>query len=79
VLSNLSFFNIKSSVLCNNLASPKNAYDSMKKYIGRKPLWSSGQSSWLQNQRSRVSFPWLPDLLSSSGSGAGRTWLREYK
>jgi hypothetical protein len=29
------------------------------------PLWSSGQSSWLQTQRSRVRFPTLPDFLSS--------------
>jgi hypothetical protein len=33
------------------------------------PLWSSGQSSWLQIQRSRVRFPALPDFLRSSGSG----------
>ena len=32
-------------------------------------LWSSGQSFWLQMQRSRVRFPALPDFLSSSGSG----------
>ena len=35
------------------------------------PLWSSGQSFWLQIQRSRVRFPALPDFLSSSGSGRG--------
>ena len=37
------------------------------------PLWSSGQSYWLQIQRSRVRFPALPDFLSSSGSGTGST------
>jgi hypothetical protein len=37
------------------------------------PLWSSGQSSWLLTQRSRVRFPALPDFLSSSGSGTGST------
>ena len=37
------------------------------------PLWSSGQSFWLQIQRSRVRFPALPDFLSSSGSGTGST------
>ena len=46
------------------------------------PLWSSGQSFWLQIQRSRVRFPALPDFLSSSGSGTGSTasWdqLRSY-
>jgi hypothetical protein len=29
----------------------------------RPPLWSSGQSSWLQIQRSRFRFPALPDFL----------------
>jgi hypothetical protein len=33
----------------------------------RQPLWSSGQSSWLQIQRTRV----RPDFLRSSGSGTG--------
>ena len=40
-------------------------------------LWSSGQSFWLQVQRSRVRFPALPDFLSSSGSGTGSTQPRE--
>jgi hypothetical protein len=37
------------------------------------PLWSSGRSSWLLTQRSRVRFPALPDFLSSSGSGTVST------
>jgi hypothetical protein len=37
------------------------------------PLWSSGQSSWLQIQRSRVRFSALPDFLRYSGSGTGST------
>ena len=41
------------------------------------PLWSSGQSFWLQIQRSRVRFLALPDFLSSSGSGTGSTQPRE--
>ena len=41
------------------------------------PLWSSGQSFWLQIQRSRVRFPALPDFLNSSGSGTGSTQPRE--
>jgi hypothetical protein len=45
----------------------------------RPPLWSSGQSSWLQTQRSRIRFPALPDFLSSSGSGTGSTQPREDK
>jgi hypothetical protein len=36
-------------------------------------LWSSGQSSWLLTQRSRIRFPALPDFMSSSGSGTGST------
>ena len=43
----------------------------------RPPLWSSGQSFWLQIQRSRVRFPALPDFLNSSGSGTGSTQPRE--
>ena len=42
-----------------------------------QPLRSSGQSFWLQIQRSRVRFPALPDFLSSSGSGTGSTQPRE--
>jgi hypothetical protein len=40
-------------------------------------LWSSGQSFWLQIQRSRIRFPALPDFLRSSGSGMGSTQPRE--
>jgi hypothetical protein len=40
-------------------------------------LWSSGQSFWLQIQRSQVRFPALPDFLRSSGSGTGSTQPRE--
>ena len=40
-------------------------------------FWSSGQSFWLQIQRSRVRSPALPDFLSSSGSGTGSTQPRE--
>ena len=39
--------------------------------------WSSGQSFWLQIQRSRVRSPALPDFFSSSGSGTGSTQPRE--
>jgi hypothetical protein len=44
----------------------------------RPPLWSSGQSSWLQIQRSRVRFPALPDFLRSSGPGTRSTQPCEY-
>ena len=46
--------------------------------VDRPPLWFSGQSFWLQIQRSRVRFPALPDFLSSSGSGTGSTQPREF-
>jgi hypothetical protein len=53
-------------------------YDFVKCYlIKRPPLWSCGQSSWLQIQRSRVRFPALPDFLRSSESGTGSTQPRE--
>jgi hypothetical protein len=35
------------------------------------PLWSSGQSSWLQIQTSRVRFPALPDFLIRVGMERG--------
>jgi hypothetical protein len=51
-------------------------YDTM--VICWPPLWSSGQSTWLQIQRSPVRFLALPDFLRSSGSGTGSTQPREY-
>jgi hypothetical protein len=41
------------------------------------PLWSSGQSSWLQPEV-RVRVPELPDFLRSSVSAAGSPQPREY-
>jgi hypothetical protein len=35
-------------------------------FLERPPLYSSGQSSWLQIQSSRVRFPALPDFSESS-------------
>jgi hypothetical protein len=40
------------------------------------PLWSSGQSSWLQIQGSRVRFPGTTK--KNSGSGTGSTQPRKY-
>jgi hypothetical protein len=40
-------------------------------------LWSSGQSSSLEIQRSWVRFPALPDFLKGSGSGTGSNQPRE--
>jgi hypothetical protein len=41
------------------------------KYFFGLPLWSSGQSSWLQTPKSRDRIKALQDYLSSSGSGMG--------
>jgi hypothetical protein len=43
-----------------------------------RPLWSSGQSSWLQIHRSPALFPALPDFPRSSESRTGSTQPREY-
>jgi hypothetical protein len=40
-------------------------------FLFRPPMWSSGQTSWLQIQRSWVWFPALSDFLRSSGCGQG--------
>jgi hypothetical protein len=42
-------------------------------FTRRPPLLSSGESSWLHTQRSRVRFPALPAFLSSRGSETGST------
>jgi hypothetical protein len=42
-----------------------NAQENICIWGGRPPLWSSGQSVWLQIQRSRVRFAALPDFLRS--------------
>jgi hypothetical protein len=44
-------------------------YCSLSLSLSRLPQWSSGQSSWLQNQMSRVPLPALPDFL-----GSGLEW-----
>jgi len=54
----------------------KNKFEKLVHLVG-PPLWSSGQSFWLQIQRPRVRSPALPDFLSSSGSGTGSTQPRE--
>jgi hypothetical protein len=45
--------------------------------LSEPPLLSSGHSSWLQIQRSRVRFPALPDFLRIGRSGTGSTQPRE--
>ena len=54
-------------------------YGTEVSYRRGPPLWSSGQSFWLQIQRSRVRSPALPDFLSRIGSGTGSTQPREVK
>jgi hypothetical protein len=47
--------------------------------FNRLPLWSSGQSSLLQIQRSRFRFPSLLDFLRTTGFGTGSTQPRDVK
>ena len=64
--------------LYNYYSEHKIKKDNLGEVCSMRPLlWSSGQSFWLQIQRSRVRFPALPDFLSSSGSGTGSTQPRE--
>jgi hypothetical protein len=72
------------NILLNN-SSFKNKNHSLVQYFYTHlnnecwpPLWSSGQSFWLQIQRSGVRFPTLPYFLRGSGSGTGSTQPREY-
>ena len=81
----IHFLIISSSVLLRmGNVSGKSCREDQNKYFvlnisfSRPPLWSSGQSFWLEIQRSRVRFPALPDFLSSSGSGTGSTQPREF-
>ena len=74
--------NILLNTLFSNILSLRSSHSVSEKFrfhIKQQgpPLWSSGQSFWLQIQRSRVRFPALPDFLSSSGSGTGSTQPRE--
>jgi hypothetical protein len=54
-----------------------------KQHTPAPSLWSSGQSSWLQIQRSWVRFPALPDFLRSSESiqpsedNWGAIWMKK--
>ena len=66
-----------SALLCSALLCSVLFFSVLFYRFRRPPLWSSGQSFWLQIQRSRVRFPALSDFLSSSGSGTGSTQPRE--
>jgi hypothetical protein len=77
-ISNFKDFKIKNSnaFTCGILRWQCNSFSKSNTPVG-PPLWSSGQSSWLQIQRSRVRFSAQPDFLRSSGSGTGSTQPRE--
>jgi hypothetical protein len=62
--------------LLQKLFSRKWSKVALQKFL-KYGLWSSGQSSWLQIQRSRIRFPALPDF-QSSGSRTGSTQPRQY-
>jgi hypothetical protein len=63
---------------CGEFNENKNISLSLNINKPRPPLWSSGQSFWLQIQRSLVRFPALPFFLRSRGSGTGSTQPRDY-
>jgi hypothetical protein len=67
-------------VTCNGQKSIStclsNLFDSLPSHL--PPLRSSGQTSWLQIQRSRARFPALPDFLRNNGSGTWSTQPRKY-
>jgi hypothetical protein len=69
------------SILCEgdtgNVTIYVDCTNRKKVTLTRPPLWSRGQSSRLQIQRSRVRLPALPDFLRSSGSGTRSTHPRE--
>jgi hypothetical protein len=74
------FFNrIKTCAFC--VFSSPSSFCEPKYFVmlitGWPPLWFSGQSSWLQIQKSRIRFSALLDFLKSSGSGTGSTQTRE--
>ena len=67
------------SYSCPNIMELEYSRLIFEKYSNiRPPLWSSGQSFWLQIQRSRVRSPALPDFLSSLvRSNWGATWIKK--
>jgi hypothetical protein len=74
---NYSFLSSLPTEFCTHGMNWQHALLSQYMRICEPPLWSSGQSFWLQIQRSRVRFPVLPDFLSSNRSGTGSTQPRE--
>jgi hypothetical protein len=84
VASHYTNYAIPARYLYNNNINFANSAVNAKMFINlnhticfdRPPLWSSGQSSWLQIQRPRVWFPVLSDFLRSSGSRTGSTYPR---
>jgi hypothetical protein len=60
----------------NNLISEVSKIGSRVVFSG-PPLWSSGQSTWLQMQKSGFDSRHLPVFLKSSGTGKVSTQPRE--
>ena len=56
--------NIRPREWVSGLVQTREHHKQFRELVGLKgpPLWSSGQSFWLQIQRSRVRFPALPDF-----------------
>jgi hypothetical protein len=79
ILTELSRFLRQSVCLKHLVGRHISAFDKLKVSVVElgPPLWSSGQSFWLQTQRSRVLFPALPDFLISRGSGTGSNVPRQ--
>jgi hypothetical protein len=67
---------LKSSTLANIVLGEVKIPTAEIRLLGQ-PLWSCGQSSWLQIQMSRVRFLALPDFLRSNGFRTGSTQPRE--
>jgi hypothetical protein len=58
------------------LVSATDPHGRILSFLDWSSLWSSGQSFWLQIQRSRIRFPTLPDFLRIGGSGTGCNPIR---
>jgi hypothetical protein len=60
-----------------DFGSPRPVTGNALLYFAGPPMWSCGQSSWLQIHRSLIRFSALSDFLRNSGSGTESTQARE--